>query len=73
MNICIGIYSWGNRLSMFRLMIHNLTQPQSATGLDTQCPDEVLESAPESGQELNLKQTEPLENTEVKEPTERYS
>lgn len=50
-----------------------LIQPQSATGIDTHCPDEVLESAPESGQELNLKQTEPLENTEVKEPTERYS
>ena len=50
-----------------------LIQPQSATGIDTHCPDEVLESAPESGQELNLKQTEPLENTEVKEPTERYN
>ena len=50
-----------------------LIQPQSATGLDTQCPDEVLDSAPESGQDLNLEQTEPLENTEVKEPTERYS
>ena len=50
-----------------------LIQPQSATGLDTHCPDEVLDSAPESGQGLNLEQTEPLENTEVKEPTERYS
>ena len=50
-----------------------LIQPQSATGLDTQCPDEVLDSAPESGQDLNLEQMEPLENTEVKEPTERYS
>ena len=50
-----------------------LTQPQSATGLDTHCTDEVLDSAPESGQDLNLEQTEPLENTEVKEPTERYS
>ena len=49
-----------------------LIQPQSATGIDTHCPDEVLESAPESGQELNLKQTEPLENSEVNEPTERY-
>lgn len=50
-----------------------LTQPQSATGLDTHCPDEVLDSAPESGQDLNLEQTEPQKNTEVKEPTERYS
>ena len=50
-----------------------LIQPQSATGIDTHCPDEVLESAPESGQELNLEQSEPLENTKVKEPTERYN
>ena len=50
-----------------------LIQPQSATGLDTHCPDEVLDSAPESGQDLNLEQMEPLENTEVKKPTERYS
>ena len=49
-----------------------LIQPQSATGLDTHCPDEVLNSAPESGQELNLEQTEPLDVTEVNKLTERY-
>ena len=50
-----------------------MAQHQSSTGKDTNCPDEVLNSAPESRQELNLEQTEPVENTEVKEPTERYS
>jgi hypothetical protein len=49
-----------------------LIQPQSATGVETHCPDEVLNSAPESKKELNLEQTEPLENSEVNEPTERY-
>ena len=49
-----------------------LIQPQPATGLDTHCPDEVLNSAPESKQELNPEQTEPLENSEVNESTERY-
>ena len=47
-----------------------LIQPQSATGLDAHCPNEVLKTAPESGQDLNFEQTEPLKNTR---PTERYS
>jgi hypothetical protein len=49
-----------------------LTQPHSVTRLETHCPDEVLNSAPQSGQELNLEQTEPLDVTEVNKLTERY-
>ena len=47
-----------------------LIQPQSATGLDAHCPDEVPKTASESGRDLNFEQTGPLKNTRT---TERYS